>query len=74
MMGKVTSEAANLLYSGVEKEYKQAKLKAARTWGFVFFPQTLKLPTGLDGIGGCSERTRQGGSFPSGSAGFSAHK
>jgi hypothetical protein len=28
---RVAREAANLLYYGAEKEYKQAKLKAAKT-------------------------------------------
>jgi hypothetical protein len=28
---RVATEAANLLYYGAEKEYKQAKMKAAKT-------------------------------------------
>jgi hypothetical protein len=38
---KVVREAATLLYFGAEKEYKQAKLKAAETFGVSFLPSNL---------------------------------
>jgi len=47
---KVTREAATLLYSGAEKEYKQAKLKAAKTFGFHFLPTNLEVAMELDKI------------------------
>ena len=40
---KVTIEAATLLYDGVEKEYKQAKLKAAKTFGLHYMPTNLEV-------------------------------
>lgn len=47
---KVTKEAAVLLYSGAEKEYKQAKLRAARTFGVHFLPSNLEVALELDRI------------------------
>jgi len=47
---KVAREAANLLYSGVEKEYKQAKVKAAKTFGTHFLPTNLEVAMELDKI------------------------
>lgn len=47
---KVAREAASLLYFGVEKEYKQAKLKAARTLGVKFLPTNLEVAKELDKI------------------------
>jgi len=47
---KVAREAANLLYSGVEKEYKQAKLKAAKIFGVHFLPTNLEVAMELDKI------------------------
>jgi len=47
---KVAREAANLLYSGVEKEYKQAKQKAAKTLGIHFLPTNLEVAIELDKI------------------------
>lgn len=47
---KVAREAANLLYLGVEKEYKQAKLKAAKTFGAHFLPRNLEVAIELDRI------------------------
>ena len=47
---KVAREAASLLYSGVEKEYKQAKLKAARTFGGHFLPTNFEVAMELDKI------------------------
>jgi len=47
---KVAREAAHLLYFGVEKEYKQAKLKAARTFGVHFLPTNLEVVIEFDRI------------------------
>jgi predicted nucleotidyltransferase len=47
---KVAREAANLLYHGVEKEYKQAKMKAARTFGLHFMPTNLQVALEIDKI------------------------
>jgi predicted nucleotidyltransferase len=45
---KVIREAAVLLYSGAEKEYKQAKLRAAKTLGAHFLPSNLEVALELD--------------------------
>jgi predicted nucleotidyltransferase len=45
---RIAREAANLLYSGVEKEYKQAKLKAAKAFGANFLPTNLEVAMELD--------------------------
>lgn len=47
---KVAREAASLLYFGAEKEYKQAKLKAAKTFGVHFLPTNLEVAIELDEI------------------------
>jgi len=47
---KVAREAATLLYFGAEKEYKQAKLKAAKTLGAHFLPTNLEVAIELDKI------------------------
>lgn len=47
---KVAREAANLIYSGIEKEYKQAKLKAAEAVGSHFLPTNLEVAIELDRI------------------------
>lgn len=47
---KVTREAATLLYQGVEKEYKQAKLKAAKTFGLHYMPTNLEVALEIDRI------------------------
>jgi predicted nucleotidyltransferase len=47
---KVAKEAATLLYLGAEKEYKQAKLKAARTLAAHFLPTNLEVAMELDKI------------------------
>jgi predicted nucleotidyltransferase len=47
---KVAIEAANLLYYGVEKEYKQAKLKAAKTFGLHFMPTNIEVALEIDRI------------------------
>ncbi|MCW4023714.1 MAG: nucleotidyltransferase domain-containing protein [Candidatus Bathyarchaeota archaeon] len=56
----VAKEAATLLYFGAEKEYKQAKLKAARTLGTKFLPSNLEVALELDKIAQENEgQTRQ---------------
>jgi predicted nucleotidyltransferase len=47
---KIAREAATLLYFGAEKEYKQAKLKAAKTLGVHFLPSNLEVALELDKI------------------------
>jgi predicted nucleotidyltransferase len=47
---KIAREAATLLYFGLEKEYKQAKLKAAKTFGVHFLPTNLQVALELDRI------------------------
>ena len=47
---KVAREAAILLYYGAEKEYKQAKTKAAQTLGTHFLPSNLEVALELDKI------------------------
>jgi len=47
---RVAKEAATLLYFGAEKEYKQAKLKAAQTLGAHFLPSNLEVALELDKI------------------------
>jgi predicted nucleotidyltransferase len=47
---KVAREAATLLYFGAEKEYKQAKTKAAETFGVHFLPTNLEIALELDKI------------------------
>jgi predicted nucleotidyltransferase len=46
----VAREAAALLYFGVEKEYRQAKLWAAKTLGVHFLPSNLEVAMELDRI------------------------
>jgi predicted nucleotidyltransferase len=45
---KVAREAATLLYLGLEKEYKQAKLKAANNLGVNVLPSNLEIALELD--------------------------
>ncbi len=47
---RVIREAATLLYFGAEKEYKQAKQKAAQTFGAHFLPSNLEVALELDRI------------------------
>ncbi|MCL5877887.1 MAG: nucleotidyltransferase domain-containing protein [Candidatus Bathyarchaeota archaeon] len=47
---RVAREAATLLYFGAEKEYKQAKDKAAQTLGTNFLPSNLEVALELDKI------------------------
>jgi predicted nucleotidyltransferase len=52
---KIAREAATLLYFGAEKEYKQAKLKAAKTLGIHFLPTNLEVAIELDKIAEANE-------------------
>ena len=52
---KIAKEAATLLYFGAEKEYKQAKLKAAKTLGTHFLPTNLEVALELDKIAEANE-------------------
>ncbi|NWF87053.1 nucleotidyltransferase domain-containing protein [Candidatus Bathyarchaeota archaeon] len=45
---KIAREAASLLYTGAEKEYKQAKLKAAHAFQSKFLPTNLEVAIELD--------------------------
>jgi predicted nucleotidyltransferase len=47
---KIAREAATLVYFGAEKEYKQAKLKAAKTLGVHFLPSNFEVALELDKI------------------------
>jgi predicted nucleotidyltransferase len=47
---RVAREAATLLYFGAEKEYKQAKDKAAQTFGTHFLPSNLEVALELDRV------------------------
>jgi predicted nucleotidyltransferase len=47
---KIAREAATLLYFGLEQEYKQSKLKAAKTFGVHFLPTNLEVALELDKI------------------------
>jgi predicted nucleotidyltransferase len=50
MRSRVAREAATLLYFGAEKEYKQAKFKAAKILGSHFLPTNLEIAIELDKI------------------------
>jgi len=52
---RIAREAASLLYFGVEKEYKQAKLKAAKIVKSKFLPTNLEVALELDKIAGENE-------------------
>jgi predicted nucleotidyltransferase len=54
---KIAREAATLLYFGAEKEYKQAKLKAAKTLGAHFLPSNSEVAVELDKIADALEGT-----------------
>ena len=47
---RVAREAATLLYFGAEKEYRQAKVRAAETLGTHFLPSNLDIALELDKI------------------------
>lgn len=51
---KIAKEAATLLYLGIEKEYKQAKVKSAKTFGSRILPSNREIAIELDMI--CEER------------------
>ncbi len=53
---RVAQEAAGLLYTGQEKEYKQAKLRASRTLGFRVLPSNHEIAIELD----CLAEDREG--------------
>lgn len=48
MTRRIAREAAELLYSGQEKEYRQAKLKASRILGFNLLPSNVEIARELD--------------------------
>ena len=48
LKSRVAKEAATLIYFGAEKEYKQAKVKAAETLGTHFLPSNLEVALELD--------------------------
>lgn len=50
LRSRVAKEAATLLYFGTEKEYKQAKTRAAETLGTHFLPSNLEIALELDKI------------------------
>jgi predicted nucleotidyltransferase len=50
LKSRVAREAATLLYFGAEKEYKQAKKRAAETLGAHFLPSNLNIALELDKI------------------------
>ena len=50
LKSRVAREAATLLYFGAEKEYKQAKTRAARTFGTHFLPSNLEVALELDKV------------------------
>jgi len=54
---RIAKEAAILLYFGAEKEYKQAKLKAAKTLGTHFLPTNREVAVELDKIAETYEKT-----------------
>jgi predicted nucleotidyltransferase len=56
---KVSREAATLLYFGAEKEYKQAKEKAAQNFGVHFLPSNLEVALELDKIAEENEGTKR---------------
>ena len=57
LRSRIAKEAATLLYFGAEKEYKQAKLKAAKTLGTNFLPTNLEVAKELDKISEANEGT-----------------
>ena len=57
MRRKVAREAANLLYFGVEKEFKQAKLEATKAIGVRIVPTNLEVAIEFDKIADENEGT-----------------
>jgi predicted nucleotidyltransferase len=56
---RVAREAATLLYFGAEKEYKQAKEKAAKTFCTHFLPSNLEVALQLNNIAEENEGTQR---------------
>jgi predicted nucleotidyltransferase len=56
---RVAREAATLLYFGAEKEYKQAKDKAAKTFGIHFLPSNLEVALELNKIAEVNEGSKR---------------
>lgn len=56
---RVVREAAALLYCGAEKEYKQAKQRAAQTLGTHFLPSNFEVACELDRIAEEKEGTKR---------------
>ncbi len=56
---KVAREAATLLYFGAEKEYRQAKVRAAETLCTHFLPSNLEIALQLDKIAEENEGTKR---------------
>lgn len=56
---RVAREAATLLYFGAEKEYKQAKEKAAETFGVHFLPSNFEVALELDKVAEENEGARR---------------
>lgn len=52
---RVAGEAASFLYSGLEKEYRQAKLKASKNLGIRVLPSNLEVALEMDRIAGETE-------------------
>lgn len=47
---RIAKEAATLLYLGIEKEYKQAKIKAAKTFAARVLPSNYEIALELDNL------------------------
>ena len=56
---RIAREAATLLYFGAEQEYKQAKQRAAKTFGSHFFPSNLEVALELDKVAEENEGTKR---------------
>ncbi len=59
LKNRVAREAATLLYFGAEKEYKQAKVRAAQTLRTSFLPSNLEVALELDRIAEENEGTKR---------------
>ena len=60
LRNKIAREAASLLYSGSEKEFKQAKQKAAKIFKCKFLPTNLEVAMELDRIAEEKEGSERG--------------
>ena len=60
---RVAHEAAQLLYTSQEKEYKQAKQRASKILGIRILPTNFEVANQLDKIAGEMEGTERGGSL-----------